>query len=320
MPKPFSSDPTQWLFNGHPAGSDQPLHVAVARLLGYQWPRQTGSSFPDCPALAPDGLERFADEDGIVCLSATKGEAPAAERLRALLAQALGKFDLPALLASAGPKGSKAASLDDWLRDDFFEQHCALFHQRPFIWHLWDGHKSGFSALVNYHRLTHATLEKLTYAYLGDWIRRQQAAVEAGESGSDARLQAAKLLQTRLKLILAGEPPFDLFVRWKPLSQQAIGWHPDLNDGVRLNIRPFLAQDLPGGKKGAGLLRAKPNIKWEKDRGKEPARDKAEFPWFWGWDGVTPDFAGVGKEPDGNRWNGCHYGNAIKQAARQSRT
>jgi hypothetical protein len=320
LPKPFSSDPRQWLFNGHPAGSDQPLHVAVARLLGYQWPRQTGSSFPDCPALPSDGLEPLADADGIVCLSATKGEAPAAERLRALLAQALGKLDLPALLASAGPKGCKAASLDDWLRDDFFEQHCALFHQRPFIWHLWDGHKSGFSALVNYHQLTHATLEKLTYAYLGDWIRRQQAAVEPGEAGSDARLQAAKLLQTRLKLILEGDPPFDLFVRWKPLSQQAIGWHPDLNDGVRMNIRPFLVRDIPGGKKGAGLLRTKPNIKWEKDRGKEPVRSKAEFPWFWGWDGVTPDFAGVGKEPDGNRWNGCHYGNAVKQAARQSRT
>ena len=71
-------------------------------------------------------------------------------------------------------------TLEDWLRNGFFEQHCALFHHRPFIWHIWDGHKNGFSALVNYHQLTHANLEKLTYAYLGDWIRRQQAAVDAG--------------------------------------------------------------------------------------------------------------------------------------------
>ena len=321
LPKPFSSDPTQWLFNGHPQGSDQPLHVAVARLLGYQWPRQTGSSFPDCPALEPDGLETLADQDGIVCLSTTKGEAPAAERLRLLLVRALGNVDLSALLAGADPKGktSKSEKLEDWLRDEFFEQHCALFHHRPFIWHVWDGHKSGFSALVNYHKLDHANLEKLTYAYLGDWIRRQQAAVDAGEAGSDARLAAAKTLQARLKLILEGDPPFDLFVRWKPLASQAIGWHPDLNDGVRLNIRPFLVQDIPGGKKGAGLLRAKPNIKWEKDRGKEPVRSKAEFPWFWDWDGVTQDFAGVGKEPDGNRWNDCHYSNAVKQAARAAR-
>jgi hypothetical protein len=315
LPKPHTDDPTQWLFSGHPTGSAQPLHVAVARLLGYRWPRQTGASFPDCPTLAPDGLEKLADDDGIVCLSATKGEAPAAERLRGLLAQALSKFDLNALIASAGPRVSKSETLEDWLRDEFFEQHCALFHHRPFVWHIWDGHKSGFSALVNYHQLTHANLEKLTYAYLGDWIRRQQAAVESGEAGSDARLQAAKQLQARLKLILEGEPPYDTFVRWKPLSKQAIGWHPDINDGVRVNIRPFLAQDIAGGKKGAGILRTKPNINWDKDSGKEPARDKKDFPWFWGWDEEKQDFAGVGKEPDGNRWNDCHYTNEFKQGA-----
>jgi hypothetical protein len=319
LPTPFSSDPTQWLFNGHPKGSDQPLHVAVARLLGYQWPRQTGSSFPDCQALGPDGLEKLADTDGIVCLSATKGEAPAAERLRAVLVQALGKFDLSALIASTGPKGSKSETLEQWLRDEFFEQHCEIFHHRPFIWHLWDGLKSGFSALVNYHQLTHANLEKLTYVYLGDWIRRQHAAVDAGEAGSDARLQAARQLQARLKLILEGEPPYDLFVRWKPLSEQAIGWRPDINDGVRLNIRPFLTQDIPGGKKGAGILRTKPNINWEKDRGKEPVRDKKDFPWFWGWDEEKQAFAGVGKEPDGNRWNDCHYTNEFKQGANKAR-
>ncbi|OHC72319.1 MAG: restriction endonuclease subunit M [Rhodocyclales bacterium RIFCSPLOWO2_02_FULL_63_24] len=310
LPKPFSSDPTQWLFNGHPSESDQPLHVAVARLLGYQWPRQTGSSFPDCPALGPDGLETLADEDGIVCLSASKGEAPAAERLRGLLVQALGNFDLSALLAGAGPKGgSKSTTLEDWLRDEFFEQHCALFNHRPFVWHIWDGHKSGFSALVNYHQLTHANLEKLTYAHLGDWLRRQQVAVEAGEAGSDARLQAARNLQARLKLILEGEPPYDLFVRWKPLAQQAIGWQPDLNDGVRLNIRPFATADI---------LRKRVKISWgpKADRGKEPQREKADYPWFWTWDGVKQDFAGA-RDFDGNRWNDCHYSNEFKHKAKR---
>ncbi|HYD49661.1 MAG TPA: SAM-dependent DNA methyltransferase, partial [Terriglobales bacterium] len=319
LPRPFSSDPTQWLFNGHPAGAVQPLHVAVARLLGYQWPRQTGSSFPDCPALNPDGLESFADDDGIVCLSATRGEASAAERLRGLLAAALPALDLKQIVATAGPKGSKSETLDEWLRDEFFEQHCMLFHHRPFIWHVWDGLKNGFSALVNYHKLTHTNLEKLTFSYLGDWIRRQQAAVETGQAGSDSRLETAKRLQNRLKLILEGEPPYDLFVRWKPVSKQAIGWHPDLNDGVRINIRPFLAQDLPGAKKGAGVLRTKPNIKWEKDRGKEVYRDKAEYPWCWGWDETTQDFSGVGHEPDSARWNDCHYTIEFKRRASRAR-
>ena len=120
-----------------------------------------------------------------------------------------------------------------------------------------------------------------------------------------AKLQAAKLLQTRLKLILEGEPPYDLFVRWKGLSKQAIGWHPDLNDGVRMNIRPFLATDLPGGKKGAGLLRTKPNIKWDKDRGKEPQRAKSEFPWFW-----------KGTTFTGDRVNDVHLTKEQKEATR----
>ena len=310
LPKPFSSDPAQWLFNGYPAGADQPLQVAVARLLGYQWPRQTGSSFPDCPALAPDGLESLADVDGIVCFSASMGEDAAAERLRELLASAYGKdwnaSKQEELLAQVDYAGS---TLEDWLRKGFFEQHCKLFHNRPFIWHIWDGHKSGFSALVNYHKLTHDNLEKLTYAFLGDWIRRQQAAVKAGEAGSDARLQAAKQLQSALKLILDGEPPYDIFVRWKPLAQQVIGWKPDINDGVRMNIRPFATADI---------LRKRVKIKWEKDRGKEPPRDKKEFPWFWGWDEEKKDFAGVGKDSDGNRWNDCHYTNEFKKVAREA--
>lgn len=310
LPKPFSSDPMQWLFNGHPAGADQPLHVGVARLLGYQWPRQTGSSFPDCPALGPDGLETLADDDGVVCLPAINREQPAAARLRALLAAALGSFDERKLLASTG---AKSTNLEDWLRDEFFEQHAKLFHHRPFLWHIWDGRKDGFSAIVNYHKLDHATLQKLTYTYLGNWIHTQESDAKADKPGAAERLGAAQALQAELVKILEGEAPYDIFVRWKPLKAQAIGWHPDLNDGVRLNIRPFLtAKDL--GKRGAGILRSKPNIKWDKDRGTEPQRAKADYPWFWCDADPGTDPTG-GKAPVGNRWNDVHLTLAYKKSA-----
>ncbi len=345
LPKPFSSDPTQWLFNGHPQGSDQPLQVAVARLLGYQWPRQTGSSFPDCPALGPDGLERFADDDGIVCLNSIQGEPPAGERVQTLLAAAFGAewsaAKLATLLADAGYAGK---TLDTWLREGFFEQHCNIFHQRPFIWHIWDGLRDGFNALVNYHNLTEGgrtilvrgeepgagcsghnthsgrrTLDKLVYTYLGDWITRQRDDQKHGVEGADARLAAALHLQEELKKILAGEPPYDLFVRWKPLHQQAIGWDPDINDGVRMNIRPFMtARPLNARAKNACILRVPPKIKWDKDRGKEPQRPKEDYPWFWSWDERAQDFPG-GKTFDGVRWNDLHYTNAAKQAARDRR-
>lgn len=298
LPKPFSSDSTQWLFNGHPKGSDHPLHVAVARLLGYQWPRQTGSSFSDCPALKSDGLEKLEDKDGIVCIPSVRGEPPAADRL----------LDV---LTACGIKPD--CDLDDWLRNDFFEQHCQLFHHRPFIWHIWDGRKrDGFHALVNYHKLAEdkgrgrKVLESLTHSYLNDWITRQKDGVKRGEGGAEERFAAAQELKTRLEAILEGDPPYDIFVRWKPLTKQPIGWEPDINDGARLNIRPFAIADI---------LRKRVKIKWEKDRGKEPSRSKAEFPWFWSWDEKTTDFKG-GKEFDGNRWNDCHYTNEMKRAAR----
>ena len=85
-----------------------------------------------------------------------------------------------------------------------------------------------------------------------------------------------------------------------------------------MNIRPFMASDLPSGRSGAGILRWKPNIKWTKDRGKEPERPIEEFPWFWNWDEKTEDFMGTGKKPDGNRHNACHYTNKAKQAARSA--
>lgn len=319
-----------------PAGeglSGASLHVAVACLLGYQWPRQTGSRFPDCPALGPDGLEAFADADGIVCIPSVRGEEPAAERLRKLLTAAYGQDWTPTSeLELIRATGSDAGDFDEWLRNDFFAQHCDLFHQRPFIWHVWDGRKrDGFHALVNYHTLAGSTssqpspqrgeggahkgrrtLESLTHSYLGDWITRQKDGEKRGEEGADERLAAALALKERLEAIIVGEGDpargigFDIFVRWKPLAQQTIGWQPDINDGVRMNIRPFLASDIPGGKKGAGILRAKPNIKWDKDRGKEPKRDKVEYPWFWN-----------GSEFTGDRVNDVHLTKEQKEKARQ---
>ena len=309
LPEPYSNDPTQWIFHGHPCGSVEwddidkrtvcgtvrtdaaVLQVAVARLLGHRWPAEKDERMAlateqrdwvaACAPLLP-----LADEDGIVCIPAVRGERPAAERLQALLAASYeADWDegvLAHLLANANGE-----TLDDWLRNRFFAQHCKLFHNRPFIWHIWDGRDDGFHALVNYHKLAapdgagRRCLESLTYSYLGDWITRQQHGISRDEPGAEARLAAAQALQTRLEAIHTGEPPHDIFIRWKPLNKQPTGWEPDLNDGIRLNIRPFMAHDIRGGKKAAGILRTKPNIHWRKDRGREPHQPEDEFPWFW---------------------------------------
>jgi hypothetical protein len=300
------NDPTQWAYSSAMSEATCPLQVAVAALLGYSWPEWNGSKG-----------DVVRDTDGIVCIPSVRGEGPATERLESLLSKTGIKPEKIRELTDG-------ADLENWLRNSFFEQHCKLFHDRPFVWHIWDGRKrDGFHALVNYHKLCEESgkgrrlLENLTYAYLGEWITRQKDDVKRGEGGAEDRLAAALELQKRLEAVLEGEPPFDIFVRWKPLAIQPIGWEPDINDGVRLNIRPFLSSDLPSGRTGAGILRYKPNIKWTKDRGKEPQRTKEEYPWFWSWDEKSEDFMG-GKSFDGNRWNDCHYTNKAKQAAREA--
>lgn len=313
LPHPYSNDPTQWIFHGHPCAavvwdedatwtahgplrSDETvLQVAVARLLGYRWPAELDPAM-ELAAEQRAWVEQsasllpFADQDGIVCIPPVVGELPAAERLRRLLAHAYSDAPhapdagwspgrLQSLLAAAGFGGK---DLEEWLRDGFFQQHCRLFQNRPFLWHIWDGRKDGFAALVNYHKLSAPLLEKLIYTYLGDWIQTQRAGVNAGVAGADGRLVAALALQKSLQAIHHGEAPYDIFVRWKPQHEQPIGWQPDLNDGVRLNIRPFVE---------AGILRRKFTINWNKDRG---------------------------RNPDGSeRFNDLHLSRAEKEAARQ---
>ena len=282
VPRQFSNDPTQWIFHGHPQPSTVPLHVAVARLVGYTWPAESGESF-DLSTEArqwlskSEALTRHADKDGIVCIPPVGREASASDRLLNLLANAYGEAwsnDILAQLLSAADHAGK--SLETWLRDKFFIQHCKLFDSRPFVWHVWDGLRDGFAALVNYHRLDYKTLEALIYTYLGDWISRQKRDVDGRVDGAQERLAAAEALKKRLELILAGEAPYDIFVRWKPIQEQPIGWNPDLNDGVRMSIRPFLS--VPDvGRRGAGVLRDKPkSLHWDKDRGS----DVPSAPWY----------------------------------------
>ena len=359
LPEPHSDDPTQWIFHGDPCRSviwnesakttahaprrinGTVLQIAVARLLGYRWPAELD---PDM-CLAPEqraivggcrAFDEFTDNDGIVCLAVARGEASAADRLRALLATAYGDewsaATERALLDGTRTKGKPPQSLELWLRDRFFREHCRLFYNRPFIWHIWDGRPDGFHSLVNYHRLAgpdgvaRRTLESLTFAYLGEWIDRQRTEQSEGVPGADARLAAALDLQEQLQRILTGEPPCDIFVRWRPLHGQAMGWEPNIDDGVPLNIRPFMRTSLrKGGRAGAGVLRWKPNITWKKDRGKEPEkqRQREDFPWFWGCPGdgsdeQRTDFAAApDAEFDGNRWNDLHYTRRIKAAGRE---
>jgi hypothetical protein len=306
--EPMSADPTQWVFAGNASRSSYPLHVAVPLALNFRWPGQENST--DCHS---------REVDSVACLAPLLSESSAGDRTRKTLADAYqAHWSADVLTSLLGGRDS----LDVWLRHFFFTEHCELFDHRPFIWHIWDGQHEGFHAFANYHKLTapngegRKTLERVTYTLLNDWIERQRFEVERNVDGAETRLAAALHLQSELKKILGGEPPYDIFVRWKPLHEQPIGWEPDINDGVRVNIRPFLnAKPYKPSRKDSCILRVTPKISYRKDKGKECSRPKEDYPWFWGWDERTQDFGGKDRF-DGARWNDLHYSNEIKRKAR----
>lgn len=304
LPAPYSDCPTQWLFHGHPsfAESGTELHVALARLAGYRWPAETDTTI----RLADNAKERIAlaaclpkaNADGLLLLHSNGINSSLADQLRILLTAAYGAplslADEQALVRAADArldrKEAKDRSLEGWIADRAFRQHCILFQQRPFLWQVIDGSKDGFSAFLYYHRLNIGTLNKLTYTLLGDWIR-----IARGE-GQTARLERAEKLQQTLAKIIEGETPLDVFVRWKTPARQPLGWEPDLDDGVRLNIRPFMT---------AGVLREQPKgIHWNKDRG----TDVASAPWF--------DLGRCYGGKQGDRINDHHTTLAEKRVAR----
>ena len=252
------------------------LHVALARLSGYRWPAETdlgmrlskdARAWLSKVAELPEG-----DNDGLLGVPPVAGEKPLADRLRACLAAAFGANWSDSLerrlVAEADDAIDKKTARDDsleaWLCDRAFRQHSALFGQRPFLWHISDGLKDGFSVFVHYHRFNQANLRKLTYTLLGDWLARAKAENNA------LRYEKGRELQQMLEKVLEGEKPYDIFVRWKPLARQPLGLgpglrrrraaeHPPLHRGGRSNPRSVEnpQRQGPRNRRGIGPLVAR---------------------------------------------------------------
>ena len=182
LPEPYSNDP--------PSGcsrairrSTEPLQVAVARLLGYRWPDQE----PDASTSSPMLTEHRSDPSRR--WRAAGRRAPARAAGARLGARPGPRRSSTELLAQAGARWQ---DIETWLRESFFASHAKLFHNRPFIWHIWDGRKDGFGVLVNYHRLDRQLLDKLTYTLPRQLDRGQRDQVRKRVPGAEARLVAAQ--------------------------------------------------------------------------------------------------------------------------------
>lgn len=233
------------------------LVVTLLWMLGYRWPEQDAYEAENGPLLDPD----LVDADGIIPLVPCADEPTAETRITTRLERAFGDEGAEAFLRDV--RRYLGRDLGEWLRRDCFKRHAQQFKNRPIAWHF-RSPADHFEAFVLYHRLSRATLATLRTTYAGGRIARlraEQARVkERGDTTRVSDLQVAiedvELFRTRLEAIERGDTLADrIRCRWK--DETAAGrpgpYAPDIDDGVKVNIRPFQEQ---------GLLAAKVIAKW----------------------------------------------------------
>ena len=233
------------------------LDITLVRMLGYRWPEQDAYEAEHGLILDPD----LVDGDGIIPLVPCGDEPVAEERVRTRLARQFGDDGADAFLADL--RRYTKRDLADWIRKDFFKAHAKRFKNRPIAWHL-KSPEGAFEALVLYHRLGKDTLAKLRVTYAGDRLARlradQQRAKDAYDSRTVTDLQLAiedvdAFRQTLAAIEQGTELRHRIRCRWKDETETGRPgpYAIDIDDGVKVNIRPFHE---------SGLLPAKVISKW----------------------------------------------------------
>ncbi|PDW00255.1 BREX-1 system adenine-specific DNA-methyltransferase PglX [Candidatus Chloroploca asiatica] len=197
------------------------LSVLILRLLGHRWPKQIEAGEP---------LPPWADEDGIIPLTAGVGQSTLAERLRLRLRAedgATGAQQAEALLAEL-----TGLSLEEWLRREFFKRHMRQFKYRPIAWHLASdpttatggkgrgkggsgGARSArrtqpaFECLVYYHACSSDLLARIRTQYVEPFLRAERQRLDAARRSNQetegaqaqARIQELEEFNRRLQSV-----------------------------------------------------------------------------------------------------------------------
>ena len=206
-----------------------------------------------------------ADEDGIVPLAAVAGEASLSDRVHGELESMFPALDIGHVETEianelrTSVKGYRRTSgIAEWLENAFFQFHCSLYKNRPIIWHIASSQGASpcaFGALVHYHRFDKNRMAQLRGQYLRgamDTFRRESALADKDRRTDarqdwQARLEEAQDLDRRLQHVQegyhdgpdGGDTDYRILTPWKTPENRPIGWNPDFDDGVKVNIGPM---------------------------------------------------------------------------------
>jgi len=233
------------------------LSVKLLQILGHCWPMQDQYEEEEGrPFIHP----KWIDEDGIIPITPGSGEEILIDRFRRFLDEEFGPERGPEVEKEAGmilgwKKGDewgrqKPTTLERWFEKKFFKRHVSEFRKRPIAWHL-TSKKGAFQVIVYYHKFNTDRLRLLRARYIRqalDNLRRQLAEIQAVGEDRRTLAQAEELeakiadvedFDRRLGHLLEGrEREARIWCPWKEPDKQPVGWDPDINDGVRVNIAP----------------------------------------------------------------------------------
>ncbi|HYT79482.1 MAG TPA: BREX-1 system adenine-specific DNA-methyltransferase PglX [Actinomycetota bacterium] len=233
------------------------VSATILRLLGYRWPEQDAYEAEHGRIIDP-GL---VDPDGIIALVRCTEDPTATERVRMRMEH---QFDEEGTARSLQEfRTWVGKDLDDWLKREFFRRHIQQFKQRPIAWHF-TSPEGTFQAFVLYHKLSRETLERLRTKYAGGLINRLRAERERAQEWKDTnrvreldlQIEDVEEFRSRVRAIIEGrEFRYQIRCRWKGEEKEGRPgpYAPDLDDGVKVNIRPF---------QEAGLLEREVIKKW----------------------------------------------------------
>jgi hypothetical protein len=252
--------------------------VNLLRLLGHRWPMQDhyekeeGRSFIG---------QKWVDEDGIIPLTPGAGEETLIERFHRFLDEEFTPERGPSVEIEAGQilgwkQGDewgkqKAITLERWFERDFFRRHVSQFKKRPIAWHL-TSKEGTFQVVVYYHKFDKNRLTILRARHVREVLESLRKQIGEAQSGEMDRQTLAKIadlerkildiqdFDERLRQLLEGrDREARIWCPWKKPEEQPVGWDPDINDGVRVNIAPvqrlgLLAADVLATKDVKSLL------------------------------------------------------------------
>ena len=234
------------------------LSERILRMFGYEWPKQQAYEKKLGKSILPP---RWGNTNGIFLLTNYAGEEILTEWMRNYL-EAFGSdhgmdVERQAVIYLSWRSGDelgqqRAGSLDRWFEREFFKFHMSQFKKRPIAWHL-TSPKGAFQAIVYYHKFDKDRLKLLRSRYVSETLKelRRQLGEAQNQAALDRRAlnRAAELeekiadveeFDRRLGLLQEGrQREARIWVPWKSPAEQPVGWDPDINDGVRVNIAPL---------------------------------------------------------------------------------